>query len=280
MSARRLSSGGSEIDRSHPLKFPFDGRTVEGFAGDTVASALLASGRRIVGRSFKYHRPRGIGGAGVVEPNAWLDVARNGRRTPNARATTESVRDGLVARSVNAAPSAEQDRNAFLDRFSRFIPAAFYYKTFMWPDWHLFEPRIRAMAGLGAVDPAWAQDRSADQINRHCDVLVVGAGPAGLAAAASAAAAGHGVLVVDDQNRPGGSLRHRAGEIDGKPGAQWVAETVAALDKAGVALLSNTTAFGLYDHNLVALNQRHDDGRPDTLWRVRPKRIVLATGAI
>ena len=280
MSARRLSSGGSEIDRSHPLKFTFDGRTVEGFAGDTVASALLASGRRIVGRSFKYHRPRGIWGAGVEEPNALLDVERDGRRTPNARATTEPVRDGLVARSVNAAPSAEQDRNAFLDRFSRFIPAAFYYKTFMWPDWHLFEPRIRAMAGLGTVDPGWVQGRSADQLNHHCDVLVIGAGPAGLAAAASAAAAGHGVLVVDDQNRPGGSLRHRSGEIDGKPGAQWVAETVAALDKAGVALLSNTTAFGLYDHNLVALNQRHGDGRPDTLWRVRPKRIVLATGAI
>ncbi|THF56453.1 sarcosine oxidase subunit alpha family protein [Ollibium composti] len=280
MSARRLPHGGSEIDRSRPLKFTFDGRTVEGFGGDTVASALLASGRRIVGRSFKYHRPRGIWGAGVEEPNALLDVERDGRRTPNARATTEPVRDGLVARSVNATPDAEQDRNAFLDRFSRFIPAAFYYKTFMWPDWHLFEPRIRAMAGLGTVDPDWVQGRSADQLNHHCDVLVVGAGPAGLAAAASAAAAGHSVLVVDDQSRPGGSLRHRAGEIDGRPGAQWAAETAAALEKAGLALLSSTTAFGVYDHNLVALNQRHGDGWPDTLWRVRPKRIVLATGAI
>ncbi|MBN9243228.1 MAG: sarcosine oxidase subunit alpha family protein [Mesorhizobium sp.] len=280
MSARRLSSGGSEIDRSKPVSFSFDGRRVEGFDGDTIASALLASGRRIVGRSFKYHRPRGIWGAGVEEPNALVDIERDGRSTPNARATTELARDSLVARSVNAAPDAERDRNAFLDRFSRFIPAAFYYKTFMWPDWHLFEPRIRAMAGLGTVDPDWMQDRSADQLNHHCDVLVVGAGPAGLAAAASAAAAGHSVLVVDDQSRPGGSLRHRAGEIDGRPGAQWVADTVAALEKAGVVLLSNTTAFGIYDHNLAALNQRHDDGRPDTLWRVRPKRIVLATGAI
>ncbi len=280
MSARRLSSGGSEIDRSRPLKFTFDGRAVEGFAGDTIASALLASGRQVVARSFKYHRPRGIWGAGVEEPNALVDVERDGRRTPNARATTERARDGLAARSVNALPNAEQDRNAFLDRFSRFIPAAFYYKTFMWPDWYLFEPRIRAMAGLGTVDPEWAPDRAADQLNHHCNVLVVGAGPAGLAAAASAAAAGHRVLLVDDQSRPGGSLRHRAGEIDGRPGAQWAAETAATLEKAGVALLPDTTAFGIYDHNLVALNQRHGDGRPDTLWRVRPQHIVLATGAI
>lgn len=280
MNARRLSSGGSEIDRARRLTFTFDGGTVNGFAGDTIASALLASGRKIVGRSFKYHRPRGIWGAGVEEPNALVDIERDGRRTPNARATTEPALDGIVARSVNAAPNAENDRNAFLDRFSRFIPAAFYYKTFMWPDWHLFEPRIRAMAGLGTVDPDWVQDRSADQLNHHCDALVVGAGPAGLAAAANAAAAGHSVLIVDDQSRPGGSLRHRAGEIDGKPGSQWVAETLGALEKAGAVLLSNTSAFGIYDHNLVALNQRHDDGRPDTLWRARPKRIVLATGAI
>jgi sarcosine oxidase subunit alpha len=280
VNARRLSSGGSEIDRSRPLTFTFDGRAVEGFAGDTIASALLASGRPVVGRSFKYHRPRGIWGAGVEEPNALVDVERGGRRTPNARATTEKAADGLAARSVNAAPDAERDRNAFLDRFARFIPAAFYYKTFMWPDWHLFEPRIRAMAGLGTVDPDWRQEQPAAQLNHHCDVLVVGAGPAGLAAAANAAAAGHGVLLVDDQSRPGGSLRHRAGEIDGRPGAEWVADSVAVLEKAGVVLLSNATAFGVYDHNLVALNQRHDDGRPDTLWRVRPQRIVLATGAI
>ncbi len=280
MSAKRLSSGGSEIDRSRPLSFTFDGRVVQGFAGDTLASALLASGNRVVARSFKYHRPRGLWGAGVEEPNALIDIARDGRHTPNARATTEAAQEGIVARSVNAAPDAESDRNAFLDRFSRFIPAAFYYKTFMWPDWHLFEPRIRAMAGLGTVDPDWVQQRSAGQANRHCDVLVVGAGPAGLAAAANAAAGGHGVLLVDDQSRPGGSLRHRAGEIDDRPGPQWVADTVAGLREKGAVLLPETTAFGVYDHNLVALNQRHGDGRPDTLWRVRPKRIVLATGAI
>ncbi|MDX8533930.1 sarcosine oxidase subunit alpha family protein [Mesorhizobium sp. VK25A] len=280
MSASRLTTGGSDIDRARPLSFTFDGRRVEGFAGDTIASALLASGRTVVGRSFKYHRPRGIWGSGVEEPNALVDVESAVGRVPNARATTVQAVDGIKVRSVNASPTAESDRNAVLDRFARFLPAAFYYKTFMWPDWHLFEPRIRAMAGLGIVDPDWKPRQVSDQINHHCDVLVVGAGPAGLAAAASAAAAGHSVVLVDDRTHPGGSLRHRAGEVDGVEGRAWVEATVAGLKSGGQLVLSDTTAFGLYDHNLVALNQRHTDGRPDTLWRVRPRRIVLATGAI
>ncbi|WP_292127050.1 2Fe-2S iron-sulfur cluster-binding protein, partial [Mesorhizobium sp.] len=256
------------------------GTRVDGFAGDTIASALLASGRAIVGRSFKYHRPRGIWGSGVEEPNALVDVESAGGRVPNARATTVPARDGLMVKSVNASPTALADRNAVLDRLARFLPAAFYYKTFMWPDWHLFEPRIRAMAGLGVVDRNWKPRPVSDQINHHCDVLVVGAGPAGLAAAAGAAAAGHSVVLVDERTHPGGSLRHRAGEIDGVKGAAWIDATVARLKSSGHLVLSDTTAFGLYDHNLVALNQIHRDGRPDTLWRVRPRRIVLATGAI
>ncbi|TJV71629.1 MAG: sarcosine oxidase subunit alpha family protein [Mesorhizobium sp.] len=280
MSASRLATGGSDIDRGRPLSFTFDGRRVEGFAGDTIASALLASGQAVIGRSFKYHRPRGIWGSGVEEPNALVDVESAAGRVPNARATTVQAVDGIRVRSVNASPTAEIDRNAVLDRFARFLPAAFYYKTFMWPDWHLFEPRIRAMAGLGVVDPDWQPRQVSDQINHHCDVLVVGAGPAGLAAAASAAAAGHSVVLADDRTHPGGSLRHRAGEVDGVEGMAWVEATVARLKGAGQLVLSDTTAFGLYDHNLVALNQRHADGRSDTLWRVRPRRIVLATGAI
>ncbi|CDX13661.1 Sarcosine oxidase, alpha subunit family [Mesorhizobium sp. ORS 3324] len=280
MSASRLPNGGSDIDRARPLTFTFDGGRIEGFAGDTIASALLASGRAVVGRSFKYHRPRGIWGSGVEEPNALVDIERAGGRVPNARATTEPAKDGIVVRSVNATPTALADRNAVLDRFARFLPAAFYYKTFMWPDWHLFEPRIRAMAGLGVVDRNWKPRQMADQINHHCDVLVVGAGPAGLAAAAGAAAAGHSVALVDDSTRPGGSLRHRAGDVDSVEGMAWVDAMVAKLKSEGQLVLSDTTAFGLYDHNLVALNQRHRDGRPDTLWRVRPRRIVLATGAI
>ncbi|MBZ9703685.1 MULTISPECIES: sarcosine oxidase subunit alpha family protein [unclassified Mesorhizobium] len=279
MTASRLSTGGSAIDRSRPIRFSFDGATVQGFAGDTIASALLAADVAVVGRSFKYHRPRGIWGAGVEEPNALVDIS-GPQTTPNTRATTEPARDGLVAKSVNATPNALADRNAFLDRFSRFIPAAFYYKTFMWPDWHMFEPRIRAMAGLGQVDKDWTSPGRADQINHHCDVLVIGAGPAGLAAARLAAGAGRSVMLVDDQQKPGGSLGHRVGEIDGKPAAIWVEETVAGLSAGGHLVLPSTTAFGIYDHNLVGLNQRHFDGRPDTLWRVRPRRIVLATGAI
>ncbi|RUW77199.1 FAD-dependent oxidoreductase, partial [Mesorhizobium sp. M1E.F.Ca.ET.063.01.1.1] len=272
MSAFRLANGGSDIDRARPLAFTFDGRRVEGFAGDTIASALLASGQAIVGRSFKYHRPRGIWGSGVEEPNALVDIEGADGRVPNARATTVPASDGIIVKSVNALPTALADRNAVLDRFARFLPAAFYYKTFMWPDWHLFEPRIRAMAGLGVVDPDWKPRPVADQVNHDCDVLVVGAGPAGLAAAAGAAAAGHSVVLVDDRTHPGGSLRHRAGEVDGVEGAEWAEAVVAKLKSGGQLVLMETTAFGLYDHNLVALNQRHSDGRPDTLWRVRPRR--------
>ena len=277
MSASRIASGGSAIDRSRPLSFSFDGRTVQAYAGDTIASALLAADIAVVGRSFKYHRPRGIWGAGVEEPNALIDVAGG---IPNTRATTEPARDGLSARAVNAAPNAAADRNAFIDRFARFIPAAFYYKTFMWPDWHLFEPRIRAMAGLGSAAPDWKPVGAADQVNKHCDVLVVGGGPAGLAAARAAAAAGKSVMLVDDQPLPGGSLLHRDAEIDGQPATAWIDATVAELRQGGHPVLTSTTAFGIYDHNLVGLNQRHLDGRPDTLWRIRPGQVVLATGAI
>lgn len=280
MSGRRLSSGGSDIDRSRLVTFQFDGRWVDGFAGDTIASALLASGKLVVGRSFKYHRPRGVWGAGVEEPNALIDIVNGPSSNPNARATTEPAVSGLMARSVNALPSASVDRNAFIDRFARFIPAAFYYKTFMWPDWHLFEPRIRNMAGLGKVDTNWKSQSSSDQRNRHCDLLVVGGGPAGLAAADRAACAGLSVIIVDDQFRFGGSLLHRGGDINGKPALDWVDSVITRLKRAGATLLPRTTAFGIYDHNMVCLNQRHDDGRTDTLWRVRPRCIVLATGAI
>ncbi|KAB2950721.1 MAG: sarcosine oxidase subunit alpha family protein, partial [Rhizobiaceae bacterium] len=176
------------------IPFTFDGRRLEGRAGDTIASALLANGVRIVGRSFKYHRPRGIWGAWTEEPNALVDVSLDGRTTPNLRATTEPLVAGMAVRSVNAYPTAEGDRGAFLDRFSAFIPAGFYYKTFLWPDWHLFEPRIRAMAGLGRLDPDNSPAADWPQINATCDVLVVGAGPAGLAAAMAAAGAGRSVI--------------------------------------------------------------------------------------
>jgi len=281
MRASRLPAGGT-IDRSRRVTFTFDGQTVEAFEGDTIASALLAANVRVVGRSFKYHRPRGVWGYATEEPNAIVDVNIGDIRAVNERATMVPVREGLVARSVNSKPNARDDRFAYIDKFSRFIPSAFYYKTFIFPDWHLFEPRIRAMAGLGTVDPGWKPKRLSSHKSAHPDVIVIGAGPAGLKAALDASARGESVMLVDEKLEPGGSLAHRDhGEtIDGLPVQHWLEQAVSKLEAVGVKLMTATTAFGIYDHNLVGLNQRHFDGRPDTLWHVRPKRIVLATGAL
>lgn len=278
MTAERLPQGG-EIDRTLPLSFTFDGHVIAGYAGDTVASALLASGRMVLGRSFKYRRPRGIFGLGVEEPNIFADVADGRDYRTNMRVTTEPARDHLVLRSTNTDPDAERDRTRFMDLFARFIPSGFYYKTMMWPDWHLFEPRVRRLAGLGRVNPTLAGS-GGDQINHFVDVLVVGSGPVGLAAARMLAEAGKTVMVVDEGMRPGGSLLHRQAEIDGLVGADWLAVTLERLAALQVQILQRTTAFGVYDHGLVALNQRRDGAQGDRLWRVRPALTVLATGAI
>ena len=281
MTAYRLPVGGI-VDRDRPVRFTFDGRKVEGFAGDTIASALLANDIKLVGRSFKYHRPRGIWGSGSEEPNALVDVIGAGAATVNNRATVIEAKNGLVARSVNNRPDAATDRFSYLDRFSRFIPAAFYYKTFMFPNWHLFDPRIREMAGLGSMDRNWKKTGLAAQINAHCDVLVVGGGQAGILAALSAARAGKKTVLVDERPELGGALAYRdlGADIDGKPTAQWLSAATVELASSGVTVLTGTTAFGIYDHNMVGLNQRHRDGKLDTLWRVRPAEIVLATGAL
>ncbi|MGI6853494.1 2Fe-2S iron-sulfur cluster-binding protein [Mesorhizobium sp. 1B3] len=276
----RLAAGGCDINRARPLTFTFDGCRVDAFEGDTIASALLAADIVIVGRSFKYHRPRGVWGAGVEEPNAYVDIEIDGDRLTNVRATTTVVRAGMTVRSVNASPSAARDRKGALDLIARFLPAAFYYKTFMWPEWRYFQPAIRAMAGLGRLDPAQAPHRCADQVNHHCDVLVVGAGPAGLAAADRAAGEGSSVLLVDDRPLPGGTLRHRPAEIDGMAGTEWARQAVDRLRAHGGIYLARTTAFGVYDHGLVGLYQERGDDGPGTFWRVRSKRTVLAAGAI
>mgnify|MGYP001243345780 FL=1 len=274
MTARRLAS----VDGPE-LAFTFDGKALAGRPGDTIASALLAADVRVVGRSFKYHRPRGVWGAGAEEPNALVDVGLGGRAFPNQRATTTPLAEGMAVRSVNAYPSAAADRARLLDRVSAFIPAGFYYKTFMWPHWHRFEPRIRAMAGLGRLDPATQPPADCPIVHAACDVLVVGAGPAGLSAARAAAASGGSVVLVDDQERPGGALLHRFAEIDGRPGRIWAAACVEALRGAGHRVLASATAFGVYDHNLVGVWQRRF-GRPDALWQIRAGRIVVAAGAI
>ena len=278
-SAHRLPSGG-EIDRSRPLRFTFDGKGIDGFHGDTLASALLASGNKVLGRNFKFRRPRGLFGAGVEEPNIYADVTDGTTFRPNQRVTTELAQDGMHLRAATASPTAEGDRMGIFDLFARFIPSAFHYKAFFWPNWHAYEPRIRALAGLGGVKTDQTEGPLGQQINHTCDGVIVGGGPVGLAAALMQARAGRSVVLADDGTRLGGSLLYRDAVIDGQTGADWLAATLAELTALGVTLLPRTTAFGVYDHGLIALNQRHGADRPDTLWRVRPTRILLAAGAI
>ena len=268
MSGLRLPSGGG-VDRGRPLAFTFDGKPYLGFEGDSIASALIASGVSVVGRSFKYHRPRGIWGAWTEEPNAIVDVTRGGMTTPNLRATTEALENDLAVRSVNAAPTAAADRAAFLDKLSAFLPAGFYYKTFLWPRWETFEEGVRAMAGLGRVDPDNRPPADNPKINAHCDLLVVGAGPAGLAAASAAARAGRAVILVDDHAEIGGQLVHRGGAIEGGDWRDWALSVVRAVEAAGGRLMTRTTAYGVYDDNLVCAWERRAP-LPDALWRIRP----------
>ena len=278
MTSARLPTGGA-VDRGRPLAFTFDGKPYVGFAGDSIASALLANGVRIVGRSFKYHRPRGLWGAWTEEPNAIVDVTRHGKTTPNLRATTEALDNDMAVRSVNAAPNAAADRAALIDKLAPMLPAGFYYKTFLWPRWEAFEGSIRAMAGLGRVDPNHRPPADNPQFNVRCDLLVVGAGPAGLAAASAAARAGRIVFLVDDHAEIGGQLVHRGGAIEGGDWRDWALSVVRAVEAAGGRVITRTTAYGVYDGDLVCAWERCAPA-PDALWRIRPQKIVVAAGAI
>jgi sarcosine oxidase, subunit alpha len=286
----RLDAGGG-VDRSRPLAFEFDGTRYEGCAGDTLASALLANGVHRVARSFKYHRPRGIFSAGSDEPIALVQLARGARTEPNARATTVELYDGLVATSQNRWPSLAFDVGAINNALARFLPAGFYYKTFMWPPtpraWLRYEHFVRRAAGMGRAPAEPDPDRYEHQY-AHCDVLVVGAGPAGLAAARVAAATGAHVMVCDEGSQFGGSLIGSDALIDGVTAAAWIDTTVRELAaQSDVTLLPRTTAFGCYDGNLVGLVERVSDhlaippahGPRQRLWKVRTRWIVLATGA-
>jgi sarcosine oxidase, subunit alpha len=279
----RLESGG-RIDRSRPISFHFDGRRYHGFAGDTLASALMANGVRIVGRSFKLHRPRGLMGAWSEEPNAIVQLGSGATAVPNLKATQVEITEALQARSVNCWPSARRDAFAFLKLFGPLMPAGFYYKTFMWPSWHWFEPTIRRAAGLGISPTAPDPDRY-EEHHEHCDVLVVGGGPGGIAAALAATRAGARVVLADDRPVLGGSLQWEEKSIDGQPALDWVAAAEQELRATSSArLLKRTTAFGCYDHNLVALCERTGPGSPtavrERLWHVRAARVVVASGAI
>ncbi len=278
MTSHRTARAGL-IDRSKPLSFSFDGKPYRGFQGDTLASALLANGVRIMGRSFKYHRPRGPWGAWVDDPNAIMTVTQDRRTFPNCPATTTPLVDGMQARAVNAWPSAAFDLKGGLDLFHRWLGAGFYYKTFMWPNWHLFEPIIRKMAGLGDISREVLKNYSSDQVHDHCEVLVIGGGGAGLAAARAAADAGRGVVLVDDHPVLGGGL-YQIAEIEGLTPPEWVAEQITAIEAAGGRILAATTAFGINDHRLVGLAQAGTFGTAPRLHRMRADRIVMATGAL
>ena len=289
MQPNRLPSGG-RIDRTAPLSFAFNGRAYDGYKGDTLASALLANEVRLVARSFKYHRPRGIVGAGVEDPNALVQLGSGARTLPNYLATQIELFDGLEAASVNAWPSVDFDLRAVNGLVSRFLPPGFYYKTFMWPRrlWPFYERQLRKAGGFGVAPSGPDPDRY-DKMNAHCDVLVVGSGPAGLASALRAGRTGARVILVDEQQEMGGSLLASSAEIDGKSASAWVDSTLAELSAMPeVRLLPRSTAFGYYDHNFVTVLERVTDhlGPVDGLaprqriWRIRAGRVVLATGAI
>ena len=289
--ARRLQSGGL-IDRSRRIRFKFNGKDYSGHPGDSLAAALLAQGVRCFGRSFKYHRPRGVVGAGAEEPNALVQVGEGALSTPNLRATQVELYEGLIARTVNGWPSLAFDVGAINNRLSRLLPAGFYYKTFMWPRsaWMRYEHYIRRAAGLGHAPSLPDTDRY-DKRHVHCDVFIAGGGPAGLVAALGAARAGARVLLVDEQAQLGGSLLFSPAVIGGQTGLDWVSELEAELRSfPQVTILSRSTVTGYYDHNFLVVNERRTDHIGpsqasskrvrERLWRIRAKQVVIATGAI
>ncbi|RJT39912.1 sarcosine oxidase subunit alpha [Mesorhizobium waimense] len=286
----RLSNGGL-IDRSAPLSFRFDGKTYVGFQGDTLASALVANGVKLVGRSFKYHRPRGILTAGSEEPNALVELRSGARREPNTKATTAELYEGLEVASQNRWPSLRHDFMAVNQLFAPIFVAGFYYKTFMWPAkfWEaIYEPAIRRAAGLGRAagvadpdhyDKAWA----------HCDVLIAGSGPAGLAAALAAGRSGARIILCEEDFALGGRLLADGGTIDGRPAAEWISRTLAELGSMpDVRIMTRTTLFGVYDGGTYGAIERVNDHLPSPpehqvrqrLWRIVAKRCVVAAGSI
>ncbi|MDU8942203.1 sarcosine oxidase subunit alpha family protein [Ovoidimarina sediminis] len=280
---------GGLIDRETVLKFQWNERWLTGHPGDTLASALLANGLRLVGRSFKYHRPRGIFTAGSEEPNALVELRKGSAREPNTRATTVELFDGLYATSQNHRGPLEWDVMAVNDLLAPFLSAGFYYKTFMWPKafWEkLYEPMIRASAGLGRLSGREDPD-SYDHGFLHADLLVIGAGPAGLTSALAAARGGARVILADEDFRWGGRLNSESYLLGDRPGADWAMEAASELAAMpNVRLLPRTTVYGAYDHGIYGALERKTDHLPDTggtprqvLWRIYSKRALLAAGA-
>tara|TARA_R110001606_G_scaffold110610_2_gene236794 strand:+ start:757 stop:3774 length:3018 start_codon:yes stop_codon:yes gene_type:complete len=287
----RLNNGG-RIDRSTPLTFTYNGKKYKGYKGDTLASAMLANGIDVVARSFKYSRPRGIVAAGAEEPNAVLQLgATEATQVPNVRATQQELFDGLVSASTNGWPSVDTDIMGVIGKIGgNMMPPGFYYKTFMFPEslWDTYESMIRKAAGIGRA-PREKDPDTYDTINQHCDVMIVGAGPAGLAAALTAARGGARVIIADEQNEFGGSLLNGTEKLDGKPASEWIHAVVEELSTYDdVILLPRSTVNGYHDHNFLTIHERRTDHLADIapvnmtrqrMHRVRAKWVVLATGA-
>lgn len=287
----RLATGGL-IDRSQLLRFKFDGRSYAGYAGDTLASALLANGVHLIGRSFKYHRPRGIYSCGAEEPNALVQIGRGATSEPNVNATTLALHEGLIAEIQNCWPSVRFDLGAVNNVISALIPSGFYYKTFMWPPsprwWLRYEQVIRNAAGMGRAAELADEARYRHQY-AHCDVFVIGGGVAGLAAARASAAAGARVVLCDNNLGWGGTLRGSDAVIDERPAADWISAAAAELaSNPRVKLMLGTSVFGYYDDNLMgAIEQCNVLGGTRTpaapelsMWKIRARRVILAGGAL
>ncbi len=289
MTGFRLDRGGL-IDRTQKLDFSFDGASHSGFAGDTLASALIASGRQLMGRSFKYHRPRGVITAGAAEPNALVELRQGGRKEANTRATMIELYDGLVAQSQNRWPSLDFDMGAITSLASSIFVAGFYYKTFMWPKsfWEkIYEPLIRKAAGLGTASQEADPDRY-EKAYSHCELLVIGSGPAGLMAALAGARSGVRVILADEGARLGGSLLFENEEIAGQSGFDWAQAVIAELaSMSNVTLMPRTTIFGWFDGNVFGAVERVADHvaiPPHNIprqryWRIFAGKAVLAAGA-
>ncbi|WP_445811373.1 FAD-dependent oxidoreductase, partial [Yoonia sp.] len=262
----RLAGHGRLIDRTKPVTFTFNSKNLRGFAGDTLASALLANDQMLVGRSFKYHRPRGVVAAGAEEPNGLVNLGQGAAFEPNQRITTTELFDGLTATSQNHWPSLEFDVGAINTHLSRFLPAGFYYKMFMFPRafWkHVYEPFIRQSVGLGRA-PKDRDEDTYEHFNCHVDVLVVGGGIAGLAAALAAGQAGARVLLIEQTADWGGRAVVDGAQIDGMDAADWIKSTLQELDKmSNITIRARCMGAGVYDHGYTLAYERLTDHVPD-----------------
>jgi len=286
----RLDKGGL-INRDKKISFKFNGKNYYGYQGDTLASALIAHGVHLVGRSFKYHRPRGFFGAGVDEPYAIVQLYRNGETDPNCRATEQELFEGLEAKSVNCWPSVNFDIGAINNFLNKFFPAGFYYKTFMWPKsfWYkIYEPFIRKAAGFGVASTKHDNERYEHKYE-YCDLLITGSGPSGLASAYAAAKNGARVILAEDKPRFGGSLLTSEVNIGNQSGKDWADNIVTELKKMQNVIIKNRSQiFGYYDHNMLVMSERVTDHLPKSkkfspkqrLWYIRAKEVVISSGSI